>query len=222
MAKNVLVVAAHPDDEVLGCGGTIARHVHEGDTVSVVYMADGVTSRSHSTRDVPTERQQASDAAKKILGISHCCTLDYSDNRLDSYPLLELVQEMEALIVRFAPEVIYTHHAGDLNVDHRVTQAAVLTAFRPMPNASVREIYAFEVMSSSDWNPGAIPFMPQVFVDISGFMEKKRLALNAYAAEMRESPHSRSMEHLEALSVHRGHSVGLPYAEAFMLLRSIK
>jgi len=222
MAKNVLVVAAHPDDEVLGCGGTIARHVQDGDTVSVVYMADGVTSRSDSTRDARAERQQASVAAQNILGISHCCSLAYSDNRLDSYPLLELVQELEVLIRRFAPEVVYTHHAGDLNVDHRVTHAAVLTACRPMPLASVREIYAFEVVSSSEWNPGAIPFVPQVFVDISGFMEKKRLALNAYAVEMRKLPHSRSIEHLEALCVHRGYSVGLPCAEAFMLLRAIK
>jgi LmbE family N-acetylglucosaminyl deacetylase len=222
MHKNILVVAAHPDDEVLGCGGTIARHVADGDVVTVVFMSDGVTSRDGSNKDDLVLRRRACAAAQTILGIRECITLDYPDNRLDAFPILEIVQKLEPVIERIAPEIVYTHFAGDLNVDHRVTNQVVLTACRPLPGATVREIYAFEVVSSTEWNPSAEQFAPQVFIDISDQLGKKLDALDAYGMEVRPSPHSRSREHVHSLAAHRGLGIGVAYAESFVALRLIK
>lgn len=222
MSKNILIVAAHPDDEVLGCGGTIARHVSEGDKVNIVYMADGITSRDLQTHKDSEVRQTASHKAQEILGIQHAFYLEFADNKMDSYPLLDIVQALEKVILQYQPSIIYTHHLGDLNIDHQVTHKAVMTACRPQPNFCVKKIYSFEVVSSTEWNsPNLHPFIPNFFVDISQFLDTKLLALDAYQLEMREPPHSRSKEHIKSLTQHRGHSMGLDAAEAFMLLRHI-
>ncbi|RLQ22216.1 PIG-L family deacetylase [Seongchinamella sediminis] len=221
MNKLVLVVAAHPDDEVLGCGGTIARHVDEGDSVFTVFMADGVSSRLVTTGI--ENRLSAEKAAKDILGISQSFNLGFPDNSMDTIPFLDIVKRLESVAAQVDPQIIYTHHIGDLNIDHRITQQAVLTAFRPLPGARVKEILAFEVMSSSEWNAAEqSPFHPNYYVDITGYIERKLDALLAYELEMRDPPHSRSIEHLEALSKHRGHSIGVPAAEAFILLRQLR
>lgn len=223
MNKTVLVVAAHTDDEALGCGGTIARHVAEGDAVVAVFLADGVSSRSDSSAIELKSRMQASESARKILGISRNYYLGLPDNRLDNLPLIEVIQPLEKIIAEIKPHTIYTHHYGDLNVDHRVAHQAVMTACRPIPGNSVREIYAFEVMSSTEWaTPGNFPFLPNCFIDISDYLGVKFDALRAYDFEMRESPHSRSFEHLECLALHRGSSVGVSAAEAFMVLRNLR
>lgn len=223
MVKKILIVAAHPDDEVLGCGGTIARHVAEGDTVQVVFMADGVTSRQNTLQADLAQRDSAAEQARRVLGVERNHYIGLPDNRMDSVPLLDVIQKLEAIIHAYEPEVIYTHHVGDLNEDHRITQQAVLTACRPVPGSSVREIYAFEVLSSTEWsNPHALPFTPECFVDISAHLTKKMDALNAYACEMREAPHSRSLAHTELLARHRGHSAGMDAAEAFKVLRLLR
>lgn len=223
MPETVLVVAAHPDDEVLGCGGTIARHVAEADTVHVIFMADGVGSRNGGVQETLAKREAATEEALAILGISSSHHLNLPDNRMDSVPLLEIVQPLEKLIAGIHPTVVYTHHDGDLNVDHRITNQAVMTACRPLPGNTVREVLAFEIMSATEWNvPGAAPFEPNVFVDIGDFWEKKYAALQAYGIEMRPAPHSRSIAHLDALSLHRGMSVGLMRAECFRMIRKIK
>lgn len=223
MSKSVLVVAAHADDEVLGCGGTIARHVDEGDSVHVVFMADGVKSRRMDGSDELKRRNQARDEALKILGVSECSALDFPDNRMDSMPLLDVVQALEPIIKQVQPARVYTHHHGDLNVDHRLTHQAVMTACRPVPGSSVREILTFEVMSSTDWaTPGLAPFVPNAFVDISDYLLKKLEALAAYDMEMRPVPHSRSVAHFEALARHRGNCVGIEVAEAFNLVRFLQ
>jgi LmbE family N-acetylglucosaminyl deacetylase len=223
MSKTVLIVAAHTDDEALGCGGTIARHVAEGDIVYAVFMADGVTSRAQAGQDDLGNRNAAAEDARKILGISENFYLRLPDNRLDSLPLIEVIQHLEPIISKLQPNIIYTHHHGDLNVDHRITHQAVLTACRPMPGSSVQAIYAFEVMSSTEWaTPTAEPFVPNHYVDISNQLETKLDALRAYRLEMRDAPHSRSIEHLVHLAHHRGHTMGLISAEAFIVVRTVK
>jgi len=222
-SKIILVIAAHADDEALGCGGTIARHAAEGDHVHAIFMADGVNSRINSTDDDLSRREEAARKAHKILGLQRVEYLKFGDNRMDSVPLLKIVRALESLICTISPQIIYTHHYGDLNLDHRITHDAVMTACRPFPDSTVREIFAFEVLSSTEWaTPCKAPFLPNVFFDISEFLDLKLQALHEYRLEMRPFPHSRSIEHAKALACHRGHSVGLYAAEAFMSLRQIR
>lgn len=222
MTNCVLVVAAHTDDEALGCGGTIARHVAEGDTVYAVFMADGVSSRAGSDQSDLTRRMQTAENARVILGIKENFYLGLPDNRMDSIPLIDVVQQLVRIIDKLKPSIVYTHHHGDLNVDHRITHRAVMTACRPQPGCSVCAIYAFEVMSSTEWaTPTAEPFLPNYFVDISGYLNIKREAINAYDFEMRKAPHSRSMSHLTSLATHRGLTVGVLAAEAFVSIRVV-
>ncbi len=223
MNRRILVVAAHSDDEALGCGGTLARHVDEGDWVGAIFVADGVSARLEGSEIGVARRESAAARAQSILGIHVVHHLNLPDNRLDTLALLSIVQLIEPLIRSTAPDVIYTHHHGDLNVDHRLVHEAVLTACRPLPGCSVREIYTFEVMSSSEWNaPGKHPFLPQLRVDISAQLQRKLEALKAYRDEMRCAPHSRSIEHLQALAIHRGHEAGLMAAEAFGVIRMLR
>jgi hypothetical protein len=221
----VLVVAAHPDDEALGCGGTIARHVHDGDTVDVVFLADGVTSRSS---DIPSnealkERRTSALSAGALLGVAATKFGDFPDNSLDTVPLLDLAQFVETHISRTTPDVVYTHHGGDLNVDHRLTHEAVLTACRPQPDSQVRTILTFETPSSTEWRaPGPQnAFIPHWFVDITHTIDKKISALRAYDLEMRDFPHARSIEAVIHLNRWRGASVGYAAAEAFSLVRHL-
>ena len=223
MSKAVLIVAAHTDDEVIGCGGAIARHVAEGDVVNAVFMTDGVSSRAEADQDDLANRNAAAENARGILGIRENVYLGLPDNRLDSLPLIEVIQRLEPIIRKLQPNIIYTHHHGDLNVDHRITHQAVLTACRPMPGSHVQAIYAFEVMSSTEWaTPIAEPFVPNHYVDISDQLKTKMDALRAYEMEMRETPHSRNIEHMAHLAHHRGHSVGVAAAEAFVTVRTIR
>jgi len=222
MGKSVLVVAAHADDESLGCGATIKKHVDSGDQVTIIFMTDGVGSRSVGSTD-GSKRNLAKEKALQVLGVGSQFQFDFPDNAMDSVPLLEVVQAIECVIDRVKPQIIYTHFHGDLNVDHRICFDAVMTATRPVPNQSVKEIYGFEVLSSTEWQikPDKA-FTPQMYVDVSDCFESKIIALKAYNDEMHDSPHSRSYEHVEVLGKHRGHTVGIKYAEAFMTYRILK
>lgn len=222
MTKTVLVVAAHTDDEALGCGGTIAKHVAQGDVVYAVFFADGVTSRPGATSAELELRTAAAAKAHSILGIKQSFMLGLPDNRMDTVPLLDTVQKLEAVIDEVQPSVIYTHHYGDLNIDHRITHQAVMTACRPVPNSQVKEIYAFEVLSATEWNtPGTCSFTPHLFVDITEHLEAKMSALAAYQLEMREAPHSRSIINAKRLAELRGNAVGVGAAEAMMAVRLV-
>ena len=224
----VLVIAAHPDDEVLGCGGSIARHADAGDHVQVLIVAEGATSRQQQ-RDrgqVEAELSELAYAAQKageILGAKGVELLDLPDNRLDSIDSLDLVKLIEARIERYQPQIVYTHHAGDVNIDHRRLHEAVVTACRPTPGHSVKRLLSFEVASSTEWQPpGSAPaFQPNWFVDISEQWARKRLALDSYATEMCPWPHARSIQALEHLARWRGAQVGVQAAEAFCLLRQL-
>ena len=226
--KRILVVAAHPDDELLGCAGTIARHVAAGDQVHCVILAEGATSRStdRSSASHEGELQQLAAAARKaaaILGVMSVHCLDFPDNRMDGVDLLDVVKRVEELIALTDPHIIYTHHIGDVNVDHMITQRAVLTACRPLPNSNVETILAFETVSSTEWMPPASGniFAPNWFVDISDTLDKKLEALAVYESEMRDWPHPRSLKAVEHLARWRGASAGMEAAEAFALLRTV-
>ena len=226
--NQVLVVAAHPDDEVLGCGGAIARHVDSGDQVQVLIVAEGSTSRQQQRDraqvvDELSALAKAAQVAGSILGAAGVELLDLPDNRLDSLDRLDLIKCIEERIDRHKPQVVYVHHVGDVNVDHCRLHQAVVTACRPTPGHVVRRLLSFEVASSTEWQPpGSAPaFQPNWFVDISDQWERKREALVAYSSEMRSSPHARSLEALEHLARWRGAQVGVEAAEAFCLLRQL-
>ena len=223
MSETILAVVAHPDDEVLGAGGTLARHVTNGDAVHIVFLTDGVGARGDD-KAAAERRAKAARLAAARLGAREPHFLGFPDNRLDQIDLLDITQAIERIIEMTAPSTIYTHHAGDLNIDHVLCHRAVLTACRPLPSSTVRRIFAMEVSSSTEWaspTPGNA-FMPTRFVDISGTQKVKRQALEAYAEEMRVFPHSRSYEAVEALATWRGASAGLRAAEAFMVVREIE
>jgi N-acetylglucosamine malate deacetylase 1 len=223
--KKILVVSAHPDDEVLGCGATIRKHVDAGDDVSVVFMADGIGSRrSINQEELIEKREKNSINACSIIGVKNPFFFRLPDNRMDAEPFLDIVYILEEVINKFRPQIIYTHHGGDLNVDHRITHQAVITCCRPVPGSFVREIYSFEVPSSTEWSSPAMggSFEPTVFVDISEYLEAKIQALKAYEGELLEFPHSRSFKAIEALARWRGASVGCLAAEAFRAERIVK
>jgi N-acetylglucosamine malate deacetylase 1 len=228
IVQNVLVVAAHPDDEILGCGGTIAKHVKNGDIVNVVILVEGVTSRDKN-RDISNRNEELSrlgDIAKKangFLGVDSLNLHDFPDNRLDSLDRLDLIKKVEEFIKKFNPQIVYTHHCGDVNIDHRRIHEAVVTACRPIPNHCVKRLLFFEVASSTEWQTSYFvsSFVPNYFVDISNFLDLKLKALEIYKCEMRDYPHARSIEALKYLAKWRGVSVGVKAAEAFILGREI-
>lgn len=222
MTRTILAIVAHSDDEALGCGGTLARHVAEGDRVLAIFLTDGVGARFSGKHKDADERESARSKAASVLGIQTAAQFDFPDNRMDSVALLDIVQEIEGVAATLNPDTIYTHHSGDLNVDHRICNQAVLTAFRPIPGEAVKAIYGFEVNSSTEWQFGGTdPFRPQRFVDISQTLDTKMAALHAYETEMRDSPHARSYDAVRALAGWRGASVGLRAAEGFSVLREI-
>lgn len=225
---KVLVIAAHPDDEVLGCGGTAARLAQEGNEVHFSILGEGITSRHAQRSDADAAQlgklhRQAEAAAAKV-GVKNIVLDKLPDNRLDTVPLLEIVKIVECLVERIKPEVVYTHHGGDLNVDHAIVHRAVLTATRPVSGQPVREIYSFEVASSTEWAFQQLQpcFRPNVFVDVTRTLEAKIAAMGCYETEARKFPHPRSPEALRAIAMRWGSVCGCGAAEAFELVRSIR
>ncbi|NQZ22280.1 MAG: PIG-L family deacetylase [Colwellia sp.] len=222
---NVLVVVAHADDEALGCGATIAKHAAQGDAITLLVMTDGVSARMNtlvensSLVESKKERKSALQQSADILGIKHICQAGFPDNKMDGVELLTITQFIEKNTENFSPEIIYTHSLSDLNIDHRLTAQAVLTAFRPLPASSVKTILSFEVLSSTEWQFGEQQFNANWFVDISDFYDKKIAALQCYQEEIREFPHPRSLIAVDALAKLRGVTIGKRYCEAFQLLR---
>jgi LmbE family N-acetylglucosaminyl deacetylase len=218
---RVLTVAAHPDDETLGAGGTMAWHAARGDTVWVCVLTDGVTSRHNYV-------QQQVDCAKRacdLLGVERLVVVGLPDQRLDTLSLLDVITPIEEVIEEMRPDVVLTHFAGDVNEDHRLVSRATMVATRPAAGSSVAKVCSFEVPSSTDWAP-PIPgstFAPNLFVDISETLEIKLTAMKAYTAaylnEMRPYPHPRSVEALTAYAQRYGAMSGLLAAEPFMVLR---
>lgn len=227
-ARSVLIVAAHPDDEILGCGATIARHVEAGDRVSIFIVAEGATSRATDPSDQTgrAEVERLKDAARKAgkaVGVDEVRFGGFPDNRMDGVVLLDVVKAVENVVADLRPRIVYTHHGGDLNVDHKYVHDAVMTACRPLPGSSIEAIYSFEVLSSTGWGGASREkaFVPTRFVDVSATLDRKMNALTAYEAEMRAFPHARSMEAVRALAQVRGAEAGIAAAEAFQVEREI-
>lgn len=223
MKKTVLVFAAHPDDEVLGCGATIARHIRSGDDVHVVIMAEGITSRPGDASGQTEELARLHAAARQAnaaLGATSLHLLGFADNRMDAVALLDVVKAVEGFIDRYRPDTVYTHHGGDVNIDHSVVHRAVITACRPLPGQPVKTLLFFEVPSSTEWQTPS-SFAPDWFVDVSVTLDAKLAALAAYAQELRPFPHPRSAEGVRHLAGWRGATVGVAAAEAFKVGRVI-
>ncbi|HIC44402.1 MAG TPA: PIG-L family deacetylase [Sulfurimonas sp.] len=225
---SILVVAAHPDDEVLGCGASVAKWTEAGNEVHILILAEGATSRD-AVRNPGNRIDELSALAKAahssgdILGVTSVRLLNFPDNRLDSVDLLDVIIAVEEQIKRINPETVCTHHSGDLNIDHRITHQAVVTACRPQPGQVVRRLLSFEVPSSTEWQPpdsGPV-FQPNWFEDVSITLDRKLQALEIYTKEMRPWPHSRSFQAVDHLARWRGSSVGCEAAEAFILLREV-
>lgn len=222
-----LVIVAHPDDEVLCCGGTIARRALEGHDVYVAILGEGMTSRFENWDNTDTELlknlRSQTRRSMELLGVKEFFQYEFPDNSFDSIPLLKVTKVVEELIKRFRPERIYTHHIGDLNIDHEITCRAVLTASRPVSGQYVREVLSCEVPSSTEWSFGRLSpsFQPNIFVDISKTLEQKIRAMLVYESELRTYPHPRSSEALKAIAQKWGSTAGVEVAEAFMLIRAI-
>lgn len=221
IAQNVAVVVAHPDDEVLAFGGSIARHVAKGDIVRILIMATGLAARGAADEASLAKLRTQANAAAAVLGAEPPQFADFPDNCMDTVALLDVVQRVEAFFEAFPPGLILTHHGDDLNVDHRIVAQAVLTAARPLPGRKPVRIYAGEVLSSSEYAAPADRFVPNTYVDIEASLEAKKSALVCYAGEVCDWPHPRSLLAVEHLARVRGSEAGLEAAEALCLIRAV-
>jgi len=225
---NVLVVAAHPDDELLGCGGTAARLAQERHSIYVAILGEGITARHSQRAEADTlalnKLRGCSQRVANLLGVKELTLHGLPDNRFDSLPLLDVIKIVEELIDRWRPAAIYTHHGGDLNVDHQIVSRAVLTATRPVKGHPVAELYMFEIASSTEWGFQQLSpvFKPNVFVDIEGTLSLKLEGMRLYESEAREFPHPRSPEALTAIARRWGSVVGRNAVEAFEAVRLIR
>jgi len=221
MSKRILVIAAHPDDEILGAGGTVARHGSQGDQVLIAIAADRGTAR-YDDEKIEFVRQ-CCRAAGRRLGVSDVYFGDFADQKLDVLPILDITRWLEGIANDFKPQVIYTHHRGDINRDHQLVHEATLTAFRPYATPYVERILCYEAPSATEWcGPYADHvFIPNVFVDITVYLKDKLEALSEYSTELRAFPHPRSPESLKARAIFWGSVIGAAAAEPFVLVREI-
>ena len=223
---KILVIAAHPDDEVYGMGGTIARLSSEGNEVHVLIVTDGCTAQYAGRPDLPeivAQKHEESFRANEFLGVKKVYFGTFPDMKLDTVPHVELNRLIEDTVNAVQPEAVYTHFYGDVNLDHQMTYRSTLVAVRPVPGQCVKEVYCYQVPSSTEWSPQLVQteFLSNVMVDISWFQEKKERAVLAYQTEIREYPHPRSPQYIKETDRSRGLQWGLEPCEAFMLVRKI-
>jgi len=205
---KTLIIAAHPDDEVLGCGGTVLKLAKKQQIYSLVLNKGG--------REKPILTDKVSD----FMGFTKSWQLDLPDNRFDTVPLADIVKIVEDVKNEIKPDVVFTHFEYDLNKDHQLTYQAVLTATRPMAKETVKELYSFEIPSSTEWKFPNV-FAPNVFIDISDTIEKKIEAFKMYETEVRDFPHPRSPEAMRVIAKRWGILSGLKCVEAFYLVRKV-
>ena len=222
--NNILIIAAHPDDEVLGCGGTVAKMSKNGDNVDVLIISDGVSSRDLKDKVLKENlilRRKACKLSCDLLGINKPDFENFPDNQLDKIPLLKITQVIEKKIKKIKPNIIFTHHWGDLNIDHQKISKAVITACRPQKGNNVKTLLFFEIPSSTEWQISSKKnlFSPNWFFDISSTINLKIKALKFYKSELKKSPHPRSLTGIKTLAKWRGAVVGSKAAEAFELGR---
>ena len=227
MNKKILIIAAHPDDEVLGCGGTINKYSKLGYSIDILFVSDGENSRLSNKKkkqNIVNKRKLMAIRSAKILGAKKPNFLSFPDQELDSLPLLKIIKEIEKYINLKKPNIIFTHTNACLNIDHKIVNNAVITACRPKSFEFVKKIYFFEILSSTEWNikDNKLHFDPNFYVDISSNVKNKIKALKVYHNETRSWPHSRSYEGVNTLAKYRGMTVGIKFAEAFYLARGIE
>ena len=225
--KNILVVAAHPDDEILGCGGSLYKYSLKGYNVNIVFMTNGVSARSLTNKAMLfaiKERKNAAIKVAKMIGAKKPFFLNFKDNQLDNYPLLKVIKPLEKLIKKTKPNIIYTHYQDDLNIDHQIVSKAIITICRPQKKNTVKKILFFEVPSSTEWQikKKDKTFSPNYFEDISKVKSYKLSALKCYKKEIKKWPHPRSIKGVTSLLNWRGATIGVEAAEAFMVGRIIK
>ena len=226
--NRILVISAHPDDEIIGCGGTIARLSEQGHDVHILILGEGITSRQNKRNtnraklDL-TKLKLQSEKAGKIIGAKEIKVLNFPDNRFDNVNLLDIIKAIESVKNEFCPQIIFTHYANDLNIDHRLTFQATMTACRPLKNETVTQIYSFEILSSTEWQYNKQShFSPTKSIVLEkGHIDAKIAAIQMYSSEICEYPHPRSLEGLEILAKWRGMNVGHKYAEAFEVIRDV-
>lgn len=216
MKENVLVIAAHPDDEILGSGGTLKKLINHGYNVITVIFAKG-------RKKEEDHMKQAMVDANKHLGIEEVIFLEYPNLLLETFPLHVINKEIEILVEKYEPSIIFTHHYGDINKDHQILFQAVLTAARPLPGKKAIELICFETVSSSEWSEHTNDktFKPNYFIDITDTIDSKLESLKFYDLEMRPFPHPRSYKGVKYLARVRGMTVGVEYAEAFEIIRRV-
>ncbi len=226
MSKKILIVAAHPDDEVLGCFGTVARLIQEGYEVYTLILGEGKTSRDEE-RQVENKKDEIEllndeiQNANNAIGIKKVFVESFPDNRFDSVDLLDIIKVVSKVKDEVKPDIIFTHYEHDLNIDHQITYKAVVTATRPMQDECVKEIYSFEILSSTEWNY-PISFSPDTYYDISDTLDLKIKAMKEYTSELCEYPHPRSLEGIDLNAKYQGMRVGKKAVEAFKTIRNIK
>ncbi len=226
MSKKILIVAAHPDDEVLGCFGTVARLIQEGYEAYTLILGEGKTSRdeerqAENKKDEIAVLNDEIQNANSAIGIKKVFVESFPDNRFDSVDLLDIIKVVSKVKDEVKPDIIFTHYEYDLNIDHQITYKAVVTATRPMQDECVKEIYSFEILSSTEWNY-PISFSPDIYYDISNTLDLKIKAMKKYASELCEYPHPRSLEGIELNAKYQGIRVGKKAVEAFKCVRCIK
>lgn len=220
-SKTILVVVAHPDDEVLGVGGTLLRHRNSGDKIFILILSNGEDSRGEQIADAKKRFLQAKKVASLLR--AELYLHDFPDNAFDSVSLLKITRKVEEVLFKVKPDVIYTHHGGDLNIDHHLTFEAVLTSVRPILKKRVEAILSFETLSSTEWQVKTLKqFSPNYYVDISKHLAEKKKLVSVYKDELRDYPHSRSLEGVEILAKYRGLESGIKFAEAFHVIRIVK
>ena len=214
--KNILVIAPHPDDETLGCGGTIAKHVSSGDHVTLCIVTT-VYTPDWTEESIDIRNEQITKAIE-ILGINDVIKLGYRTVKLDTIPQKEISERLADVVKQVNPDIAYIPYKGDLHRDHRIIFESALVALRPV-NWNVQRILSYETLSETEWGQPIEPFIPNAYCNISETFSKKAEAMEAYKTELKEYPHPRSLEAIEALAKKRGSEAGLFYAEAFMVIR---
>ncbi len=224
--KRVLVIAAHPDDEVLGMGGTIAKLVKEGCVVDVLIVTDGSSSQyrdsDHLAEIIESKKIETRNCAD-VLGVRDIYYGGLPDMKLDCTPHIDINQSVEKVVDKVHPDMVFTHFWGDVNRDHQEVYKSTLVAVRPVMGQVVKELYCYRVPSSTEWTPNKADtmFMPNCFVDIEQYAEQKCKAFACYSTELREYPHPRSVQYLQESDKAAGLRVGMLAAEEFIILRKL-
>lgn len=218
MKKNILILAAHPDDETIGCGG-VMHLLKKKYNIYVSFFTNGISARDSNNKKIKT-RYSNLNKVKTFQGFKILEHLNFPDNQMDKVSLLEIVKKTESMILKVSPEIIFTHHENDLNIDHRCIHQATMVACRPMPQSKIKSVLSYEVNSSTNWVTKNT-FEPNFYVNIEKYIKLKAKALKLYGDEMKPYPHSRSIKGIINNNIVRGNEVGLEYAEAFNIIRSV-